>query len=65
MTLTEHLEVETYTFDVLPERFKPSSVTEAIARELEWTLRELDASNDDAQRAARRDDAPEAARREP
>ncbi len=40
--LTEHLEVETYTFDVLPERFKPSSVTEAIARELEWTLRELD-----------------------
>jgi len=63
--LTEHLEVETYTFDVLPERFKPSSVTEAIARELEWTLRELDASNDDAQRAARRDDAPEAERREP
>jgi len=31
------LEVETYTFDVLPARFRNVAVDEAIARELEWT----------------------------
>jgi sugar phosphate isomerase/epimerase len=36
--LAPHLEVETYTFGVLPERFRTSSVTSAIARELEWVL---------------------------
>jgi sugar phosphate isomerase/epimerase len=33
-----HLEVETYTWDVLPERFRDVPLTEAIARELNWTL---------------------------
>jgi hypothetical protein len=39
--LPPHLEVETYTFDVLPERFRTLSVTQAIARELEWARARL------------------------
>jgi sugar phosphate isomerase/epimerase len=38
---TQHLEVETYTWDVLPEEFRREPVTEAIARELRWTLGKL------------------------
>lgn len=36
-----HLEVETYTWDVLPERHRGVPVEEAIARELTWTLERL------------------------
>lgn len=36
-----HLEVETYTWDVLPERYRNTSIDEAIARELSWVLKEL------------------------
>jgi sugar phosphate isomerase/epimerase len=36
--LSPHLEVETYTFDVLPPALRDRPVTEAIARELEWVL---------------------------
>ncbi|HVJ21857.1 MAG TPA: metabolite traffic protein EboE [Polyangiaceae bacterium] len=36
-----HLEVETYTWDVLPERFRDVPLTDAIARELRWTLSAL------------------------
>lgn len=36
-----HLEVETYTWDVLPERFRDVPLTDAIARELDWTLAAL------------------------
>jgi len=32
------LEVETYTWDVLPPEFRPSSVVEAISRELQWVV---------------------------
>jgi len=39
--LSAHLEVETYTWDVLPETLRTSSVDEAIARELNWTLAAL------------------------
>ena len=39
--LSPHLEVETYTWDVLPAELRTSSVDEAIARELEWTLQAL------------------------
>jgi sugar phosphate isomerase/epimerase len=39
--LPPHLEVETYTFGVLPERYRTLSVTDAIARELEWALARL------------------------
>lgn len=36
--LSPHLEVETYTFDVLPSEFRAPSVTEDLARELRFTL---------------------------
>ena len=34
---TSHLEIETYTWDVLPAELKASSV-DSIAREYEWVL---------------------------
>jgi hypothetical protein len=36
-----HLEVETYTWSVLPERERRAPVEEAIARELQWVVGEL------------------------
>ncbi len=38
---TRHLEVETYTWDVLPESFRAEPVAEAVARELSWALDQL------------------------
>jgi sugar phosphate isomerase/epimerase len=38
---TQHLEVETYTWDVLPEEHRRIPVDDAIARELSWTLAHL------------------------
>jgi hypothetical protein len=38
---TQHLEVETYTWDVLPEEYRREPVTEAVARELRWALARL------------------------
>jgi sugar phosphate isomerase/epimerase len=39
--ISAHLEVETYTFDVLPERYRRVDVTSAIARELAWVRKQL------------------------
>jgi hypothetical protein len=39
---TEHLEVETYTWDVLPPEFRNQPVAEAVARELAWVLSQLE-----------------------
>jgi sugar phosphate isomerase/epimerase len=39
--VTSHLEVETYTWDVLPEEHRRDPVDDAIARELRWTLERL------------------------
>ena len=39
--IAPHLEVETYTWDVLPERWRGVAVEDAIARELDWVLGEL------------------------
>ena len=39
--LCSHLEMETYTWEVLPPELKNRSVTEQIAAEYAWTLREL------------------------
>jgi hypothetical protein len=36
-----HLEVETYTWDVLPPELRSGSRADAIARELDWVLQEL------------------------
>jgi hypothetical protein len=34
--LSDHLEVETYTWDVLPAHLKTGDITEYVSRELEW-----------------------------
>ena len=39
--ITEHLEVETYTWDVLPDEYRSTSVGAAIARELNWVKDQL------------------------
>ncbi len=39
--ISEHLEVETYTWNVLPPELRNISVEEAITRELEWVVHEL------------------------
>lgn len=39
--ISQHLEVETYTWDVLPERYRGVDVSTAIARELNWVRKEL------------------------
>jgi sugar phosphate isomerase/epimerase len=39
--IAPHLEVETYTWDVLPEEHRRLPVVEAITRELTWTIERL------------------------
>ncbi|MDB3935343.1 metabolite traffic protein EboE [Granulosicoccus sp.] len=39
--VTEHLEVETYTWSVLPERFRKQGMDAAIVRELQWVRDQL------------------------
>jgi sugar phosphate isomerase/epimerase len=39
--VSQHLEVETYTWSVLPEPHRSGSVDEAVARELAWVQAEL------------------------
>ncbi len=39
--VSAHLEVETYTWDVLPEPFRSGSVDAAVARELAWVRTQL------------------------
>jgi hypothetical protein len=41
---TPHLEVETYTFDVLPEEYRGEPVDVAVARELQWVLAAMTAA---------------------
>ena len=38
---TEHLEIETYTFDVLPDELRAAGLAESIAREYEWVLQRM------------------------
>ncbi len=40
---SQHFEVETYTWDVLPEEYRREDVVTAIAREIEWVLSRLSA----------------------
>ena len=42
--VTHHLEIETYTWDVLPAGLK-MDVVESIGREYEWVLSELGMRN--------------------
>lgn len=39
--ISPHLEIETYTWDVLPPELRTGSVEDAIARELRWVMTEL------------------------
>jgi hypothetical protein len=41
--ISDHLEVETYTFDVLPEELRRVDVATAVARELQWVRDKLSA----------------------
>ncbi len=34
--LSDHLEIETYTWDVLPEHLKTGDIDEYVSREIEW-----------------------------
>ena len=39
--LSTHLEIETYTWDVLPDHLKTGDITEYVVRELEYVRDEL------------------------
>lgn len=39
--ISSHLEVETYTWDVLPAQYRGQPMSEAIARELNWVVGQL------------------------
>ena len=39
--LSRHLEVETYTWDVLPPQYRVDAMEDAIARELIWVKQKL------------------------
>ena len=41
--ISTHLEVETYTWDVLPDEYRNVDVSVAIAREMQWVLGQLSA----------------------
>ena len=38
-----HLEVETYTWSVLPEEFRREGIVDAVSRELKWVLGQMSA----------------------
>jgi hypothetical protein len=38
---TNHVEIETYTFDVLPQEIHPGDVVKSIAREFEWVSKNI------------------------
>jgi len=40
--ISTHLEIETYTWDVLPEAYRGHTVDDAIAREIQWVRERLD-----------------------
>jgi sugar phosphate isomerase/epimerase len=39
--LSRHLEIETYTWDVLPDRLKTGDIVDYVAREIEWVRGQL------------------------
>ncbi|MGH8630793.1 MAG: metabolite traffic protein EboE [Burkholderiales bacterium] len=41
--ITRHLEVETYTWNVLPDSLRTAAIEDAVARELNWVREELKA----------------------
>ena len=49
---SDHLEIETYTWDVLPEHLTTGDVVDNVTRELEWVRTTLLAARDDAARGS-------------
>jgi hypothetical protein len=43
--LSDHVEIETYTWDVLPDHLKTGDVVEYVTREIEWTRSALQAGS--------------------
>ncbi len=41
LAATSNLEIETYTFNVLPDDIRPRDVTESISREYEWVMQRI------------------------
>jgi hypothetical protein len=41
LPLSRHVEIETYTWDVLPDEYKTGDIVEYVARELDWARSEL------------------------
>ncbi|BBM83271.1 metabolite traffic protein EboE [Candidatus Uabimicrobium amorphum] len=39
--ICEHLEVETYTWEVLPQKYRQVSLHDSITRELQWALQQI------------------------
>jgi hypothetical protein len=39
--LSTHLEIETYTWDVLPEHLKTGDIVDYVTRELDWVKGQL------------------------
>ena len=39
--LSAHIEIETYTWDVLPEKLKTGDIVDYVVRELEWVRDQL------------------------
>ena len=44
LALSDHLEIETYTWDVLPAHLKTGDITDYVSRELEWMSDALSAA---------------------
>jgi hypothetical protein len=44
--LSDHLEIETYTWDVLPAHLKTGDIDEYVSREIEWVRDQLTAARD-------------------
>jgi hypothetical protein len=42
--LSDHLEIETYTWDVLPAHLKTGDIDEYVSREIEWVRDQLTAA---------------------
>lgn len=52
--ITQQIEIETYTFGVLPDALRPDDVVEGIAREYEWVMARLFAKTPPPRSAAQR-----------
>ena len=46
--LSDHLEIETYTWDVLPDHLKTGDIDEYVTREIEWVRDQLTAARNNA-----------------